>query len=122
MVESYIRQNKTRRLNRRRKKYLVPRPSGRAFAALCVAGVAVVWVQRITGRTTAWPCRSSCWLCLSPPCTPTVILGACLASLASVLAVNFAFSPLFCLHFTSLPENLFSGFRDAGRIHHETST
>ncbi len=69
------------------------------LAALCVAGVAVVWVQRITGRIDGVAMLIFMLAVFVTSMYTDGYLWGVLASLASVLAVNFAFSPLFCLQF-----------------------
>lgn len=89
------------------------------LAALCVAGVAVVWVQRITGRIDGVAMLIFMLAVFVTSMYTDGYLWGVLASLASVLAVNFAFfTPYFAFNFT-LPENLFSRPCDAGRIHHD---
>ena len=79
------------------------------LAALCVAGVAVVWVQRITGRIDGVAMLIFMLAVFVTSMYTDGYLWGVLASLASVLAVNFAFfTPYFAFNFT-LPENLFSG-------------
>ena len=79
------------------------------LAALCVAGVAVVWVQRITGRIGGVAMLIFMLAVFVTSMYTDGYLWGVLASLASVLAVNFAFfTPYFAFNFT-LPENLFSG-------------
>ena len=79
------------------------------LAALCVAGVAVVWVQCITGRIDGVAMLIFMLAVFVTSMYTDGYLWGVLASLASVLAVNFAFfTPYFAFNFT-LPENLFSG-------------
>ena len=79
------------------------------LTALCVAGVAVVWVQRITGRIDGVAMLIFMLAVFVTSMYTDGYLWGVLASLASVLAVNFAFfTPYFAFNFT-LPENLFSG-------------
>ena len=79
------------------------------LAALCVAGVAVVWVQRITGRIDGVAMLIFMLAVFVTSMYTDGYLWGVLASLASVLAVNFAFfTPYFAFNFT-LQENLFSG-------------
>ena len=62
------------------------------LAALCVAGVAVVWVQRITGRIDGVAMLIFMLAVFVTSMYTDGYLWGVLASLASVLAVNFAFS------------------------------
>ena len=66
------------------------------LAALCVAGVAVVWVQRITGRIDGVAMLIFMLAVFVTSMYTDGYLWGVLASLASVLAVNFAFfTPYF---------------------------
>ena len=79
------------------------------LAALCVAGVAVVWVQRITGRIDGVAMLIFMLAVFLISMYTDGYLWGLAASLLCVLAVNFAFfTPYFAFNFT-LPENLFSG-------------
>ena len=71
------------------------------LAALCVAGVAVVWVQRITGRIDGVAMLIFMLAVFVTSMYTDGYLWGVLASLASVLAVNFAFfTPYFAFNFT----------------------
>ena len=79
------------------------------LAALCIACAAVAGMQRMTGRIDGVAMLIFMLaVFITSMCTQGYLWGV-LASLISVLAVNFAFfTPYFAFNFT-LPENLFSG-------------
>ena len=85
------------------------RDFGLMLAAMCIACAAVVGVQRVTGRIDGVAMLIFMLaVFVTSMCTEGYLWGV-IASLISVLAVNFAFlSPYLAFNFT-LPENVFSG-------------